>query len=136
MRSSVRVTTAALLTLPFVAVAVAPATAAPARAGLVTVQCGPTLYQTWVNGNGSFTPAHDLGNTSTLVPLAFGPSTFTVTDPHGVVVDSGTDPGSAKGQSANAAGAQWCTYWLSVTDGDGFTFSVSGPVLGKVTPIG
>ena len=135
MRPTARLTVAAALTLPLAAFAVAPASAAPARAGLVTVQCGATLYQTWVNGNGSFTPAHDLGSTSTLVPLAFGPSTFTVTDPHGVVVDSGTDPGSAKGQSANAAGAQWCTFWLSETDADGFTFSVTGGVLGKITPV-
>lgn len=136
MRSSARLTVAAALTLPLAAVAVVPASAAPARAGLVTVQCGSTLYQTWVNGNGAFTPAHDLGSTSTLIPLAFGPSTFTVTDPNGVVVDSGTDPGAAKGQSANAAGAQWCTFWFSATDPDGFTFSVSGTVLGKKTPIG
>ena len=136
MRSAVRLTIAAALTLPLAAAAVVPASAAPARAGLVTVQCGSTLYQTWVNGNGAFTPAHDLGSTSTLVPLAFGPSTFTLTDPNGVVVDSGTDPGAAKGRSANAAGAQWCSYWLSGTDGDGFTFSVTGTVLGKVTPIG
>ena len=136
MRPSVRLTMAAALTLPLAAGVVAPASAAPARAAFVTVQCGSTLYQTWVNGNGQWSPAHDLGSTSMLVPLAFGPSTFTITDPNGVVVDSGTDPEAAKGESANAAGAQWCTYWLSVTDGDGFTFSVSGPVLGKVTPIG
>lgn len=122
--------------LPLTAVAVLPASAAPARAGAVTVQCGSTTYHAWANGNGQFTPAHDTASTSTLVPLAFGPSTFTVTDPTGVVVDSGTDPGGAKGSSANAAGAQWCTFSLSGTDPDGFTFSLSGSVLGKVTPIG
>lgn len=136
MRFSVRLTVAAAATLPLAVLAVAPASAAPPQAGHVTVQCGSTTYQTWVNGNGAWTPAHDLGSTSTLVPLAFGPSTFTVTDPSGVVVDSGTDPGSTKGQSAHSAGGQWCTYWLSGTDPDGFTFSVTGGVLGKVTPVG
>lgn len=136
MRSPVRLTIAAALTVPFAAIASLPAAAAPARAGLVTVQCGSTTYQTWVNGNGAFTPAHDLGSTSTLIPLAFGPTTFTLTDPSGVVVESGTDPAAAKGSSAHAAGAKWCSFSITGTDEDGFTFSVTGAVLGKVTPIG
>jgi hypothetical protein len=136
----VRPTTRILLTsaaaLPLLAIAALPASAAPARAGAVTVQCGATTYQTWSNGNGQFTPVHDLASTSTLIPLAFGPTTFTVTDPNGVVVDSGTDPAAAKGSSAHATGAQWCTFSLSGTDENGFTFSVTGDVLGMVTPLG
>ena len=135
MRPTNRILLASAAVLPLAAFAALPASAAPARAGAVTVQCGATTYQTWVNGNGQFTPAHDLASTSTLIPLAFGPTTFTVTDPNGVVVDSGTDPAAAKGSSAHAAGAQWCTFSLSGTDEAGFTFSLTGDVLGKVTPV-
>ena len=136
MRPTTRILLASAAVLPFVAVGTLSASAAPARAGAVTVQCGAMTYQTWVNGNGQFSPAHDLASTSTLVPLAFGPTTFTLTDPNGVVVESGTDPAVAKGSSAHAAGAQWCTFSLSGTDEEGFTFSLTGDVLGQVTPIG
>lgn len=135
MSHRTRILLAATVALPLAALSALPASAAPAQALPVTVQCGGATYQTWANGNGQFTPVHDLGSTSMLIPLAFGASTFTVTDPGGVVVDSGTEEGAAKGQSAHAAGAQWCTYQLSVTDELGFTFSVSGDVLGMVTPL-
>jgi hypothetical protein len=135
MRPTNRILLASAAVLPLAALAALPASAAPARAGAVTVQCGATTYQTWVNGNGQFTPAHDLASTSTLIPLAFGPITFTVTDPNGVVVESGTDPAAAKGSSAHAAGGQWCTFSITGTDEAGFTFSATGDVLGMVTPL-
>lgn len=91
------------------------------------------------NGNGNWTPAHDLSSTSTLIPLAFGEQTFTVTDPSGTVVDQETQPPSAKGASADASRSTQttCTFSGSQTDpASGYTFSISGTVLGFVTPLG
>jgi hypothetical protein len=64
---------------------------------------------------------------------AAAPGTY---DPNGVVVDPGTEPATAKGNSARAAGAQRCTFSVSGTDEEGFPFSLTGAVLGTVTPLG
>jgi hypothetical protein len=121
--------------IPLLVAGAGGAAAMPAGAGMVTVVCGSTTYQTWTNGNGSFTAAHDVNSTSTLIPLAFGPSTFTVYDPSGAVVDQENDPASVKGMSSNAAGAQWCSYTLAFSSPDGFHMVGTGTVMGKVTPV-
>src|SRR5262245_9176387 len=54
-------------------------------------------YNAVANGSGHFTPAHDLDSNAVVVPVAFGETTFTVTDPDGNVVDSETDPPASKG---------------------------------------
>jgi hypothetical protein len=136
MRTATKAALAAASVLPLFALGASSATAAPARAGAVTVVCGSMTYHTWVNGNGAWTPAHDLASTTTLVPLAFGPTTFVQYDPSGAIVDQGTEPAEAKGQSSNAAGAQWCTFAVDFTAPDGSRFTLSGDVLGKATPIG
>ena len=136
MRSAVLATVA--LTAGF-AVTPAPVSADPVGAKNstpVSVTCdnGQT-YETVANGNGQFSPAHDLHSTSVLIPVAFGPTTFTVTDPDGNVVDQGTDPAEAKGSSAQNPGADMeCTFVVSFQDPDGLTITVEGTVTGFVTP--
>lgn len=62
-----------------------PAAAAPTGAhdaGLipVTVVCGGVTYQIVTNGQGRFTPAHDVATNAILVPSQFGVATIVVTD--------------------------------------------------------
>lgn len=90
------------------------------------------------NGNGNWTPAHDLGSTATLIPLAFGEQTFTVTDQSGSVVDQETTPASAKGMSASTERATrtMCSFSGGATDPEsGYSFSISGTVEAFVTPV-
>lgn len=95
-------------------------------------------YTVVSNGNGNFTPVHDLNSTATLIPVSFGDQTFTLTDPNGVVVDQETAPAAAKGSSASAANRATetaCTFSGSQTDpGSGYTFTIAGSVVGFVTP--
>lgn len=99
-------------------------------------------YQVVVNGNGEFTPAHDINSTATLVPVSFGPFSGTISDAQGNVVDSFTEPGSSKGQSAKGKkNLVNCTFtFTEVGDGSdpefpaGFSFTGSGSVLVKITP--
>jgi len=97
-------------------------------------------YTIAVNGNGEFTPAHDTGSTTVLVPTSFRGSTFTVTDADGNVVDQGTDDSVAvKGRSERPrATTVDCTYTGSETFTDPdlgeLTVTFSGGVRGFVTP--
>lgn len=92
-------------------------------------------YNAVANGSGHFTPAHDLDSNAVVVPVAFGETTFTVTDPDGNVVDSETDPPASKGSSAKNPNATTnCSFSGSVTDPDGFTFSTSGTATVMITP--
>jgi hypothetical protein len=120
------------------AVTAAPASADPTGAKNstpVSITCDGQAYETVANGNGQFSPAHDLNSTSMLIPVAFGPTTFTVTDPDGNVVDSGTEPAEAKGSSAQNPGADMeCSFLLTFQDPDGLTITVEGTVTGFVTP--
>lgn len=99
-------------------------------------------YTVVVNGNGDFTPAHDINSNATLVPVAFGDFTGTITDADGNVVDTFTEPGAGKGQSAKG-GKNLVTCALSfteVSDGTdpefpaGFSFTGTGTVVVKITP--
>ncbi len=102
----------------------------------ITITCdNGSTYEAVANGNGAWTPAHDLGSTSVLVPLAFGEQTFTVYDPQGNIVDQETAPPSAKGAAGhNPNGTTSCDYYGSMTAPDGSTFTIQGSVLGFVTP--
>lgn len=136
MRPSVRMALAAAAALPFLATSAVGAGAAPSTATLVNVQCGATTYQAWIEDRGPWPTAHDLAGTSSLIPMAFGDTTFTLYDPTGAVVETFVDPARAKGQSGHAVGQQWCTFVVDETDPDGFRFLVTGMVLVKVTPTG
>ncbi len=121
------------------AAAAAPANADPQKGELIPVDCdNGKSYTLAVNGNGEFTPGHDVDSTSMLVPVAFGSFTGTLTDSQGNVVETFTDPGVGKGQSGkNAKNTVTCTVEFSVTfveDGETFTFTGSGTVTGVITP--
>ena len=128
--------------------ALAGATAAgadPKNGELIPVVCdNGHRYQVAVNGNGEFTPAHDADSTAMLVPVSFGPFTGTIRNAQGQVVDSFTEPGSAKGQAAKGlTDPVQCTYTIhEVSDGSdpefpaGFTFDGTGTVVGKIVATG
>ena len=67
--------------------------------GSFLLVCGEVTYEVVVNGDGDFTPAHDVGSTRTFVPTSFGEFTVVVTDADGEVVDTFTDPVLDKGSS-------------------------------------
>jgi len=120
---------------------VAPAHADPvgAQGALpLTVTCdNGAVYDVISNGNGNWTPAHDLDSTSTLVPVSFGETTFTVTDASGTVLDSETTPAGTKGQSGKQVRgtAISCSYTGGGMDPEsGMVFTLSGTVEGFITP--
>ena len=104
------------------------------NAFFVTATCeNGVTYEVVTNGNGDFTAAHDLNSTTTLIPFAFGEFTFTVTDPQGNVVDSGSEPGATK-RAAAQHDLVACPFTFSETDPDGFTFAGSGTAFVKIVP--
>jgi hypothetical protein len=119
------------------ALAGATATAAPVNAPnalTVALDIGEAgTFDVVVNGNGDWGPGHDLNSNAVLIPLAFGESTFTVTDAAGNVIDQGTEPAIAKGK-AKAKGRERisCTFTFTVTE-DGTTTTVAGSVTGFVS---
>lgn len=92
-------------------------------------------YDAVANGNGTFTPAHDVSSQAVLVPVAFGPITFTVTDAGGTILDQETSPPTAKPGAAahNKNATVNCEFSGSQTAPDGTTFSIDGTVTGFVT---
>jgi hypothetical protein len=78
----------------------------------VTVTCGNTTYQAIANGNGAWTPAHDLNSNSILIPVAFGVETDVFTDPSGTAHTS-TSPARARarqhrrGRRCSTAATTW-----------------------------
>jgi hypothetical protein len=125
------------LTLAFAGVAVASATADPTgspRSTQVTIICDDTTYQAVVNGNGAWSPAHDLNSTSTLIPVAFGVETDVFTPSGGSPEISYTTP-RAKVSAPNGALLLNCSYQVGpLTFPDGSTFQANGTVTGFVTP--
>jgi hypothetical protein len=98
-------------------------------------------YAVAVNGNGNFTPAHDMASTTVLVPTSFGEFHGTITDSDGNVIDSFTDPPMTKGNSGAHARATTtsCVYTITNTFEDPdlgtLTFTGGGVVTGFVTPV-
>lgn len=115
--------------------AAGPAVADPMKGEVIPLDCdNGESYTVVVNGNGAFTPAHDTDSNSMLVPVEFGEFTGTVTDAQGNVVDSFTEPGLPKGQSAKGKKTLvTCEFEFSGTE-DGLTFTGSGTVIGFITP--
>jgi hypothetical protein len=128
---------ALLLVLVVAAVTAATAAADPTgskKSSLVTIQCGTTTYQAVVNGNGAWSPAHDLASNSILIPIAFGEQNGVFTDPSGTPHPF-TDPPRAKGSSSpNGAPLIDCTFHIEQSFPDGASIVVDGSVTGFVTP--
>ena len=119
------------------ALASATATAAPVNAPnaeTVALDCGDAgTYDVVVNGNGDWSPGHDLNSNAVLIPVAFGETTFTLTDPEGNVIDQGTEPATTKGKAKAKGRARiTCTFTLTFTE-DGNTATVTGSVTGFVS---
>ena len=120
----------------------APAIADPGDSSnpIVLVCDNGHTYNATVAGNGAFTPAHDLGSNSILVPTEFGEIHGTVTSATGTLLAEFTDPPATKGNSTKPrATSTSCTFSLSLTAfdeefGQVVTFSLSGSVTGFVTP--
>jgi hypothetical protein len=103
---------------------------------LLTVTCSNGVtYQAATNGNGHWTPAHDVAGNTVLVPLAFPVETFTVLDPAGNIIDQQTAPPRAKSAvDSNKNADLTCTFVGSTPQPDGTTFVLSGTVIGFATP--
>jgi hypothetical protein len=126
------------LTLALAGIAVAAATADPTGAknsAPVTIVCGTTTYDAVANGNGHWTPAHDLNSNRVLIPVAFGPETDVFT-PVGGPPETTVTPARAKGSaSPNGQPQINCSYTVGPITVPGVgTFEASGTVTGFVTP--
>jgi hypothetical protein len=140
MNITTRVTLGAAAAAVLGGVTIAPAHADPSQAMnslplQVTCDNGQS-YDAVANGDGAWTPAHDLNSSSILVPVSFGAVTVTIRDPQGAIVDQETDPPSAKpGASAhNPHATTHCEFVGMGTAPDGSTFTIEGSVVGFVTP--
>jgi hypothetical protein len=99
----------------------------------ITIRCSSTTYRAVVNGNGTWSPAHDLNSNSILVPVAFGAETQVFTDLGGTATTT-IFPGTAKGSSApNGGTLQNCGYHIALSFPVG-SFVIDGTVTGFVTP--
>jgi hypothetical protein len=117
----------------------APASADP-KGELIPLTCeGGATYWLAVNGNGDFTPGHDVNSTAMLIPTSFGEFHGVITDDTGAVVDEFTDPATAKGNSTKPrATSLSCTFDIvehfDDPDLGPLTFTGTGSVEGFVTP--
>ncbi len=117
------------------------AAAADPPGEVVTVVCdNGSTYMVALNGNGDFTPAHDVASTTTLVPTAFGEFHGTVTDSDGNVIDEFVDPAMTKGSSSKQrATTTSCTFTITDSFEDPdlgmLTFTGTGSVTGFITPV-
>jgi hypothetical protein len=95
----------------------------------LTLDCGEAgTFDVVVNGNGRFAPGHIVGG-GVLIPVAFGETTFTLTDPEGNVLVEETEPAVAKGSGKakrNRALLE-CSFDFSFEE-DGNTVTVRGTV--------
>jgi hypothetical protein len=107
---------------------------------LISCDNGVTYHAT-VNGNGPFTPAHDLATTTILIPVALGEFHGTLTDQNGAVIDEFTDPAITKGSSGNHVRATTtsCRFTINDTFVDPVLGTVhffgQGTVTGFITPV-
>jgi hypothetical protein len=97
----------------------------------VTANCGGTIVQAVVNGNGDWAPAHVLNSTEVFIPLQFGPATGVFIDPGGGVHPI-NDPASPPKGNASPPGRTivTCTFSINHTFPDGSHLTVSGSVTG------
>ncbi|HWC22231.1 MAG TPA: hypothetical protein VG502_08045 [Flexivirga sp.] len=104
----------------------------------ITLMCDDgSSYQVVSNGNGNWTPAHDLNGQTVLIPLAFGMQTFTVYDASGNIIDQESVPPSTKtAVNANKQATKSCTFSGSQTAPDGTRFEINGSVIAFATPNG
>ena len=130
--------TAAAIALP---AASGTAWADPRTGDVFTLTCAGTTYQVSGNGNGEFTPAHDLNSSKVFVPHAFQGFTGTIYDTSGNVFATFSDPSVQTQGSGKQKNDLSCTYtFTEVSDGSdpegppaGYTIVGSGGVTGQVS---
>jgi hypothetical protein len=114
------------------AIAAPVASADPSKGGLINATCSGQSVTVAVNGNGEFTPAHNVANTSVFIPTAFD-LTFTFTP-------TGGEPQPETDTSAKAAPIKntvMCTIPLqTLFAGPAGTQTIEGTVTGFWTPRG
>lgn len=99
----------------------------------ITIRCGSATYHAVVNGNGTWSPAHDSNSNSILIPVAFGAETEVFTDPSGTSTTT-VSPGTAKGSSAPNGGTPLnCSYHIALSFPGG-SVVIDGTVTGFATP--
>lgn len=129
---------AAGLTIAILAAALGAGTAAAAPTGApgatsIALDCGGAgTFEAITNGNGDFTPAHDLNSHRVLIPVSIGPTTFTARDAEGNVLFEEADATvNAKGHGAPRGRALLeCTFTLRFAIEDGATATVTGTATG------
>jgi hypothetical protein len=127
-----------VLMLALAGIAAGSATADPSGAknsAPVTVVCGGTTYQAVANGNGAWTPAHDLNSNSVLIPVSFGVETDVFTPAGGGPPVTTLSPARAKGSaSPNGQPPINCSYTVGPFVFPEGIFQAFGTVTGFVTP--
>ena len=126
------------LALALGGIAVAAAAADPSGAKnsvSVTVTCGNTTYNAVANGNGPWSPAHDLNSNRVLIPVTFGVERDVFT-PVGGAPETTFSPPRVKGSaSPNGQPQINCSYTVGPITVPGVgTFEAFGTVTGFVTP--
>ena len=123
----------AVACLAFAGVLVPAASADPIHAknaGQINATCGGQPLTVVVNGNGEFTPAHVVGNTSVFIPTAFN-LTFTFTPTGGAPMPE-TDTSAKTGPIKNTV---TCTIPpQTLFSGPEGTGTIQGTVTGFFTP--
>jgi hypothetical protein len=111
-----------------------PATADPGHAknaGHVQALCGTQTVNVVVNGNGTFTPAHVVGNTKMFIPTALN-LTFTFTPTTG---NPTVETTNAQKASPTKRGTVTCTIPLqTLFSGPQGSATIQGSVTGFFTP--
>jgi hypothetical protein len=111
----------------------------PKAGDAIPLTCGATTYQVVVNGNGDWTPAHDVNSNLVFIPHWFGAFHGEVRDAQGVLVDQFDEPAGTQGSGKQKNDVS-CTYrFHDVGDGSdpefpaGYTFDGIGTVSGQIS---
>ena len=129
---------ACLVALVAVVIGAGVASAAPSNApGAVplTISCdNDHTYSAVANGNGVWSPAHDLDGTGILIPIAHGTESVVFTDPSGVPHPF-SFPADAKGSAVPQGATTFgCSFHGTGSFPDGSSFVLDGTVTGFITP--
>jgi hypothetical protein len=109
-------------------VGLAPSAAGDPKKEVIPVTCGGQVVNVAVNGNGDFTPGHDVtGTTMYIVESIDATFTFTPTGGDPQTETLARSKGNVHGDTVT------CTFELSETSPDG-TFTASGTVVVFATP--
>jgi hypothetical protein len=100
----------------------------------ITLDCGGDPLSAVTNGNGAWTPAHDVNGTGVFIPIEFGAQEGVFTDPDGNEFPFSDTDLFPKG-SANPKGRTIldCTFIVDTTFPDGSSLFVEGAVTGFFT---